>query len=99
MQGWSCQIEFWQNNFFPTQVYFQTTGFSFELLSKVFQGDLTFTKVSEELIAQHSRLHEREHKGKGHSYGKSLFTKGGKSFGKKSGSWKSYHAEEDVSNS
>ena len=69
------------------------------LIRTALQGDLTFTKVSEEFIAQHSRLHEREHKGKGNHFRQSLFSKGGKSFGKKSGSWKSYHVEDDASES
>eukprot|EP00435_Cladocopium_sp_Y103_P032824 s1828_g8.t1 len=69
------------------------------LIRTALQGDMTFQKVSDELIAQHSRIHERESKGKGHQFRQPMFTKGGKSFGKKSGSWRSYHAEDDVSDS
>ena len=56
-------------------------------------GDMTWNKVCDELIAQHSRLHEKE-KGKG-GY-RDWSYKGGKSYGKKKGHhFRSYYVEDD----
>eukprot|EP00435_Cladocopium_sp_Y103_P013207 s65_g3.t1 len=63
------------------------------LVRTAIQGDMTWSKVCEELVAQHSRIHEREtNKGKGYKgTGKHAF-KGYKSSGK-SKTWKSYHVD------
>lgn len=56
---------------------------------------MTMSKLCEEMVAQHARIHEREHRGKG--YGKSTAYKGMKGYGKKS-SWRAYHAETEDNN-
>ena len=68
------------------------------LIRTAIQSDMTWDKVCEELVAQHSRIHERETKG-GKSFGKGdrnmAFKGGGKHFGKRKGGWRAYHVEED----
>ena len=59
-------------------------------------GDMTWNKVCDELIAQHSRLHEKE-KGKG---GFSWGYKGGKGAGKRKGNFfRSYYVEDGLESS
>eukprot|EP00435_Cladocopium_sp_Y103_P060636 s828_g22.t1 len=69
------------------------------LIRTAIQGDMTWDRVCEELVAQHSRIHEKESKGYQKGYSKSTVFKGhGKSYnsyGKGKGSWKSYHAAEE----
>lgn len=72
------------------------------LIRTAIQSDMTWDKVCEELVAQHSRIHEKEIKG-GKSFGKgdrSFAFKGGgknygKNFGKRKGGWRAYHVEDD----
>ena len=60
------------------------------LIRTAIGGEMTMSKLCEEMVAQHARIHEREHRGKG--YGKSSAYKGMKGYGKKS-SWRAYHVE------
>ena len=60
------------------------------LIRTAIGGEMTMGKLCEEMVAQHARIHEREHRGKG--YGKSSAYKGMKGYGKKS-SWRAYHVE------
>ena len=62
------------------------------LIRTALGGQMNMTKLCEELVAQHARIHEREHRGK--SYGKPSAYKGMKGYGKKS-SWRAYHVESE----
>ena len=66
------------------------------LIRTAIKGDMDWEKVCEELVAQHSRIHEKE---KGSSFGKGYKSSAFKGFGKGSnpskGKWRSYYVEED----
>ena len=70
------------------------------LIRTAIQGDMTWDRVCEELVAQHSRIHEKESKGyhnNNKGYSKSSAFKGyGKSYNNKGkGSWRSYYVNEE----
>lgn len=64
------------------------------LIRTAIGGELTMARLCEEMVAQHARIHEREHRGKG--YGNHSAYKGMKGYGKgKKPSWRAYHVEAD----
>eukprot|EP00435_Cladocopium_sp_Y103_P018811 s2728_g4.t1 len=71
------------------------------LVRTAIQGNMTWDSVCEELVAQHSRVHERESKGGGFSSGKSFKSSAFKGYGRGGGSyskgkgWKSYYANDE----
>ncbi len=65
------------------------------MVRTMLQGNMSFNRVAEELLAQHPRLHDRERRQKGKGHGKGFGKPWRKSFHHNRSYWGESHAEEE----